>query len=413
MPSPPWLAAAAASPDRTERSSAPDPSSPSSAAGPILELVESFPVETRLDHPQLPEAHDIWREMIDSATHTLAFAEFYASNAPNSRLEPIVRAIESAASRGVQVRFLAEQKFYATYPRTLDRLDSRPGIEVRRFDVASLMGGVLHAKYFIVDGREAYLGSQNFDWRALTHIQELGVRIRESATVRALGDLFEADWAWAGGAPPENRIARSAGAYRFPATVTTRADTLQVTPVFSPRGWLPDDSLWDLPRLVGMIDEAQESVRVQLLTYRTVGRDGRFFDQLESALRRAAARGVEVQLLLAHWSKRASTIPGLQSLQVLPGITVKLVTIPAWSGGFIPYARVVHAKYMVVDGQRAWVGTSNWERDYFYHSRNVGLLVTGESFAALLEDYFRNGWHSPYAERVDPCAAYPVPRIGE
>ena len=376
-----------------------------------IELVETFPIETALDHPAIPDAHIVWQEMIAGATESLAFAEFYASNAPGSRLEEIVQGIEAAAARGVHVRFLAEEKFYRTYPGTLDRLAARANIEVRRFKVGDLMGGVLHAKYFIVDGRAAFIGSQNFDWRALEHIQELGVHIRLDLVVDALLAVFETDWALAGGAPREHRAPLPH--LSFPAPVATTEDTLWITPVFSPRGWLPDETLWDLPHLIETIDGARESVRVQLLSYRTVGREGRYFDEIDSALRRAAARGVSVQLLLSHWSTRRGTIEGLQSLQVIPHIAVKLVTIPAWSGGFIPYARVIHAKYMVVDGRSAWIGTSNWEHDYFYASRNVGVMVENRKLAQQLEAFFRDGWNGPHAVDVDPGAQYPQPRIGE
>ena len=377
---------------------------------PAIELVESFPIETELDHPDIPEAHTVWLEMIAGATATLDFAEFYLSNQPDSRLDPIVQAIEAAARRGVQVRVLAEENFYSTYPATLERLAAQAGIEMRRFDVGALMGGVLHAKYFIVDDREAYLGSQNFDWRALTHIQELGVRIRVADIVGSLAAVFTTDWALAGGAASTYRAATAP--VTFPLTVHVAGDTLAVTPVFSPQGWLPDESLWDLPRIVELLDSAGSTLYLQLLTYRMVGRDGDYFAELETALRRAAARGVSVRMLLAHWSKRAGTIEGLKSLQAIPGIEVKLATIPDWSGGFVPYGRVIHAKYVVVDAQRAWLGTSNWERGYFHASRNVGLVLDGPGLAAQLERYFLTGWNSPYAELVDPCADYEVPRIG-
>jgi len=154
-------------------------------------------------------------------------------------------------------------------------------------------------------------------------------------------------------------------------------------------------------------------VRVQLLTYRSTDRNGHYFPTLENALRSAAARGVQVQLLLADWCKRSGTIEGLQSLQCLPNLDVRLVTIPAWSGGFIPFARVVHAKYLVVDGRAAWLGTSNWEQDYFYSSRNVGVILDGGDIPPRLDAYFLNGWSSAYAEGVDPAATYTAPRIGE
>lgn len=387
-----------------------------------IELVETFPVETGLDHPDLPEAHSVWLEMIGSAETRLDFAEFYASNSPGSRLEEIIIAVIAAADRGVTVRFLAEKGFYETYPETLERLNRHRNIEMRLYDVKALMGGVLHAKYFLVDRSQVYLGSQNFDWRALTHIQELGVRIREASCVTAIEDLFEADWRLAAlETPPADEIekrrllAPSVAAYSFPAAAILRQGNrpVSITPVYSPRDWCPADSLWDLPRLVAMIDSAAKNVRFQLLSYRTVGRDGTYFDALESALRRAAARNVNVEILLSHWSQRAGTIEGLQSLQAIRGITVKLMTIPEHSGGHIPYARVIHAKYLVVDGRSAWVGTSNWEHDYFFASRNVGLIIEGEGIGALLDRYFLTGWESGYSEQVDPCRKYSGPKIGE
>ncbi|HWM91748.1 MAG TPA: phospholipase D-like domain-containing protein [Thermoanaerobaculia bacterium] len=386
----------------------------------VLELVESVPVETTLDNPDLRDAHVVWPEMIDRARKTLDFAEFYASDDPDnrqSRLETVVQAVERAAARGVRVRFLAEKVFQKTYPETLARLAAKPGVEVRIYDFAVLGGGVLHAKYFLVDGQEVYVGSQNFDWRSLQHIQELGVRVVEPQVARAYLDVFETDWALAGPANPDQRPDRRtrvrSGSYLFPVQVGDGADAPWVTPVFSPTGWLPDQTLWDLPRLAEMIDRATSSVRIQLLTYKTLSRDGSYFDLLDTALRRAASRGVKVRLLLADWSKRQGTVEGLQSLQTIPGIDVRMSTIPPFSGGFVPFARVAHSKYMVVDGRRAWLGSSNWEGDYFYQSRNIGMIIDSPAVGARMERFFDNLWGSTYAYDVDPCATYEAPRVAE
>jgi phosphatidylserine/phosphatidylglycerophosphate/cardiolipin synthase-like enzyme len=352
----------------------------------------------------------VWPELIARAERRLDLAQFYASNGPGPSLERVIQAIEAAADRGVAVRFLAEEKFYKQYPDTLERLAKRKGIEVRRYDATKVLGSILHAKYFIVDGREVYEGSQNFDWRALEHIQELGVRVREPSIARAYQDVFDTDWALAGGADRGFRV-RTEG-LRFPVAVEAGGETLQVTPVFSPRGFLPDESLWDLPRLVRLIDEARRSVRVQLLTYRAASRDGQPWDELEGALKRAAARGVEVKLLVSHWALRDKTRPGLVALGGTPGLQIHVSTIPKWSGGDIPFARVVHAKYLVVDGARAWVGTSNWEKDYFTESRNVGLVLEGPRFCERLERFFEDGWTAPYTAPLSQAAqgGKPEPR---
>ncbi len=376
---------------RTAPASAP---APAPAEGSTLRLVETSPVETTLQHPDIPDAHEVWPALIGSAQKTLELAEFYLSNAPNSRLEPVVAAVEAAADRGVAVRVLAEEKFYRTYPDTLDRLARRPGIQVRRFDVAKRMGGILHAKYFIVDGATAYLGSQNFDWRALEHIQELGVELRESASVTALRDVFETDWLLAGGASNDTRI-RSPGS-EVPAAVLAEGGPARVTPVFSPKGFLPDERLWDLPRLVELINSARKTVRVQVLNYKASQR----FDELQGALVRAGRRGVQVELLVSEWATRGTGVAGLAALGRTPNVSVRVLTVPRWSGGEIPFARVIHAKYLAVDGERAWVGTSNWERDYFFESRNVGVIVEGAAFTERLERFFDDDWESEYVSAL-------------
>ena len=376
-----------------------------------IQLVESAPIETTLDHADIPNAAQVWPEMVAGATKELCFAEFYASDTAGSALASTLKAIESATARGVRVRFLLDQRFAQTYPEIPQLLRTFAATEVRFFDMKPLTGGVLHAKYFVVDAREAYLGSQNFDWRSLEHIQELGVRITSPALAAELQKTFDLDWQLADPARPKTEREKNAPVDGQVGSGPALAGTGPWL-VSSPRDLLAPDAHWDLPQLVRLIDGAREHVRLQLLTYKMATREG-YWDTLESALRRAAARGVKIELLVADWCKRKGTIEGLQSLEPLDNVAVKLVTIPQWSGGFVPYARVVHAKYLVVDGARAWIGTSNWERDYFYSSRNVGLVVEDAAFAGQLERFFASGWSSTYATPVDPCATYTPPKIGD
>jgi phosphatidylserine/phosphatidylglycerophosphate/cardiolipin synthase-like enzyme len=356
-----------------------------SAAGPkppVIQLVETVPVESSIERA-LPEAADVWVEMIAGAKTSIDLAEFYASNAPDSRLEPVVRALEAATARGVHVRMLAEHSFVKVYPDTLDRL-ARAHADVRHLDLGT--GGILHAKYFVVDGKDAFIGSQNFDWRALTHNLELGARIRDTAIAGGLEAIFALDWARAGGEPAP--------------TATAPISAL----VASPGSMLPPGLAWEVPALVARIDAARTTIHIQLLTYKAGD-----WDELEAPLLRAAARGVAVELLVADWSARKPTIGGLQSLARTAGVEVRMITIPPWSGGFIPYARVAHAKLLVVDGVAGWLGTSNWEKEYFYQSRNVALLVDDPALAAQLDLFFARAWK--LATRVDPDATYTPPRI--
>src|SRR6185295_9922730 len=81
------------------------------APAPLFELVETVPIETTLDHPELRDAADVWLAMIGAARSSIDLGQFYASNHQPSRLEPVVAALEAAIARGVRVRFFAEQGF--------------------------------------------------------------------------------------------------------------------------------------------------------------------------------------------------------------------------------------------------------------------------------------------------------------
>ncbi len=387
------------------------------AAAQELSLVETTPVETTLGSDAIPETHAVWLEMIESAEDTLHLAFFYASNEAGSRLEAVIAALEAAADRGVRVRLLSDAKFQETYPDTLARLDARGGIEVRLYDLSASTGGVLHAKYFVVDGREAYVGSANFDYRALEHIQELGLRVRVPALARELERVFALDWRLAGGevAPADAHApaGEPGSTPDQPVAATFDGQPVRARLLASPESLLPPGVAWDLPELVAAIDAAEEEVRLQLLSYSTSNRDRTYFEELDNALRAAATRGVRVKLLLADWSKRAWSIEALKSLAVLRDVEVRLITVPQAARGFVPFARVVHAKYLVVDGRRSWLGTSNWGEDYFRASRNVGLLVEGEALGAALVDFHERTWASQYAETVEPGKEYAAPRIGD
>ena len=386
---------------------------PARAEVPALQLVATWPVEVE-GGPELPAAHEVWTTMIDGARERIDLAHFYASNAEGSRLEPVVAALERAAARGVRIRWLGEEKFYATYPETLDRLAARDGITVRRLRTEELLEGVLHTKVMLVDGRSAFVGSQNFDWRALEHIVELGVQIRDAPTVAVFDEVFEADWRLAGGEALEEIAADwSVDARDFPRTVQHDGAPVAIVPALSPPGFVPDDDFLDLPRMLDAIGAARTTVRAQMLSYSPVTRDGGDWPVLDQALRAAATRGVRVELLVSHWNTRPGQVEHLKSLQVLPNVEVRVATVPAWSGGFIPFARVIHAKTLTVDGRWSWVGTSNWSEGYFTGGRHHGLVVEGAPFAADVDDVFDRVWNAPWTATVDPAREYPVPRVGE
>lgn len=362
---------------------------------PATGLVQSVPAETELADPAIPFAKDVWVDMIRGAKVSVDAGEFYVTNRAGSAMEPVLAELEKAGARGVKVRFLLSVKMLNEDPASVARIRRIPGAEVRSFNLAGVSRGILHAKYFVVDGREAALGSQNFDWRALEHIHELGVRTSDPRIVVRLAELFALDWAFAGSGKLPELPGR--------ATPVIRSD---VELVASPPFLTPRDIRPAIDALVELIGQAKVSVRVQLLTYSPVAGQDCFWPVLDHALRAAAVRGVKVRLLVSDWVLGGRAMPHLKALSLIPNLEVKIASIPEAKEGHIPYARTIHSKYLVVDETHLALGTSNWEESYFTESRNIELIFRDSPLAAQAARIHDRLWNSPYTFALDPVGTY-------
>jgi phosphatidylserine/phosphatidylglycerophosphate/cardiolipin synthase-like enzyme len=100
----------------------------------------------------------------------------------------------------------------------------------------------------------------------------------------------------------------------------------------------------------------------------------------------------------------------LKSLAALPNVTVKFSRLPPSPQGFIPYARVEHAKYAVADDRSACIGTGNWEWSYFNVSVDASVFVHGAGPARTLASIFDRDWNGPYVTTIEPGGSYAPPR---
>lgn len=359
-----------------------------------ITLGETRPLETSLGDPTLPSAQALWVEMIDAARKSVDLEHFYLSHKRGEALQPVLDAIGRAAARGVRVRLLLDARMRTTYPWPLDSLSALPGIEVRGVDFRRLAGGVQHSKFMVVDGRDAFLGSQNLDWRALSHIHEMGARIRIAPIAAAMGDVFETDWRAADTA--YRAVAVSRARPRQPVRFTQDGERGEAWLSASPPKLLPAGVLRDHEILLARLRGAQREIVAQVLQYGVAGY-GERDSSLHEALIAAAGRGVKVRLIVSDWVMGESGEQDLRALAAVPGIEVRISRVPDWSVGYIPFARVEHCKFMVADGEWLWLGTSNWEPGYFTSSRNLALTVRHRGLAGSVRRVFQTSWDAPSA----------------
>ena len=330
-------------------------------------LIESTPADLSFDHPHIQDAYMEWPKIFSKAQKSIDIAAFYISPSPKAdALDASWEELHKATLRGVQLRILLDKNFSQKYPNPLKELQTWPNTTLRFIEFPK---GVMHAKYFIVDNTIAFLGSQNFDYRAMEHIFELGYLCTEKTLVQSLIHVFSADW-------------------NTQAYITIPKSEKQHRLYVSPSRTVAEHAQ-ELPHLLHLINTTQKHLSIQLLSYNNKSRSGEHWPVLDNALINAKKRGVHVELMVSDWSTKGSKGEALQMLQK-NGINIHIISVPEHPDGPIPYARTIHAKYMISDQNNCWLGTSNWAKGYFLESRNVGVISYDSPICSQLQEIYND-----------------------
>jgi phosphatidylserine/phosphatidylglycerophosphate/cardiolipin synthase-like enzyme len=378
-----------------------------------LQFAESVPDETVYGSTYTARPQAVWLDMIAASSKTLDIEEFYIADQAGEAMEPVLAAVKDAVKRGVKVRLIVDSAMMGETQKALPAL-KEAGVEARVINFKPVGGGIQHSKFFVVDGKELYVGSQNFDWRSLTQIHELGLRIKSPLAAADFSRVFEADWAIAGGADPKKTFAKKGEALvtsAKPEKATLAGTEVTYSLAFGPRGAIPAGMDTEISEMLKIVASAKKTVRGQVMTYALEEHGSKRWAELDAAFRKAAARGVKVELVFADWGMGGKADRDIKALSKTDNITVKISALPLHSRGLIPFARVEHLKYLVVDGATGFVTTSNWGPGYFLTSRGAAVIIKGAPAASILEDIFYRTWTGPYVLPVDPLKEYqPVKR---
>ncbi|MBK6771550.1 MAG: hypothetical protein IPG78_05365 [Ignavibacteria bacterium] len=370
-----------------------------------IEIVESIPLETPLEKSDLPRTLNVWLKMINEAKESVDIETFYFANEKGKPLEQIIAALKDAAGRGVIVRIIVDSGFYSKNDKSVDELEGIKNITIKKIPFSNLAGGVMHAKYFIADKINVFTGSQNFDWRALIHIHEIGIRVKNKDMGRTFSELFETDWKLC----DNNFYGITNMAVHFfvnkdnPVTVSSdKYGQVMMYPAFSP----PDLNMPGLSseedELIKIIDYSKNRLLIQMYSYSPKTRSKEIkYDRIDNALRSAASRGVKVKIIFSDWAIRDEATDFIKSLSAEKNIEIKFSSIPQYSAGFIPYSRVDHCKYFISDNNISWISSSNWEWGYFNNSRNATIVTENLKINEELEKVFYRSWDSNFTEKVD------------
>ena len=255
---------------------------------------------------------------------------------------PVIDALEEAANRGLDVRVMLEPHPYGFSPvsvqETMDKLKAAGG----KVNTSDPTFQLTHAKFMLIDGSILWVMTANLSQSALggsksATNREYLLEDSESQDVQEAQTIFTDDW---------NRT-----------TPTLSDANLIVSPVNS------------RAKLLALINGTQSSLFIE---------DEEMQDQqTEDALAQAAKRGVTVEVVLPAPSggsdSNGSGVAYLRSHNVSVREDQQLY---------------IHAKLMIVDGTRAFVGSENFSSASLDLNRELGLIVAAPDIIQMLETTF-------------------------
>jgi phosphatidylserine/phosphatidylglycerophosphate/cardiolipin synthase-like enzyme len=274
--------------------------------------------------------------LIDSATTTLDVHMYLWT------VKPLADRIVAAKQRGVQVRVILDPDEAGN--NAVEPIFASGGVTVRQ---ASALYTFSHAKYLIVDRHTASIMSMNFNVDAMNSERNYGVIDKDPEDVSDLIQIFEMDWAAAGGEPPKP------------------ADLACTRLVVSPNN--------SKMRLVELVNSAKSTLELEVLYLSETN--------VRNAVGEAKGRGVDVRVILED--------PTDSSVEYLTGLGIPVK--------FPPSSIYLHSKLIIADGV-AFVGSENMSQTSLTKNREVGVFVTEPAAQQVIETAFESDWTASHTQ---------------
>ena len=291
-------------------------------------------------------------------------------------------AMERAVQRGVVVRVLLDHistgrsaTHKATYAE-LDRIGAKwsfmlPVMPFKgKFQRPDLRN---HRKIVVVDGRVAYLGSQNLIDRSYNskknlkrglQWQELVARVT-GPVVAGANAVFLSDWY----SETDENLLETENVPAVQVAVDTSPEALDCQVVPSGPAY---DGENNLRQFLTLVNSAQHRV---IITSPYFVPD----EAMVYAITSASFRGLDVQLFVSEIGDQGSVWHAQRSYYgVLLRAGVRIWMYPG------PY--ILHAKHLSIDDDVAVIGSSNMDIRSFALNFEVTLLVRGRSFVAQMRE---------------------------
>ena len=309
-----------------------------------------------------PDAHVPIIQKIQAAQSEINMTMFHMSD------PQIVAALKDAAGRGVNIRIIFDKIQYNS-PKGNDVVTqlSGAGINIRK---ATKGFSITHEKAMTIDGAIAMVSTMN-EVDKFTDMLDYGIFNQDPDVVTEMNSVFETDWQNA-----------QTGAAETPALSD---DNLLWSPINSST------------KLVKLIDSATQTL---ILTVENMGQT-----DIQAALLRAAARGVQVRTLVPMCDIGTPSFNQAPSQALIEG-GVNARMLPGPATPTLPY---IHAKTIVVDSKMVYLGSENFSFNSLQKARELGIILPNAELAGDLDYFFEKLWVQAQPPPTQPhynCPAF-------
>jgi cardiolipin synthase len=270
----------------------------------------------------------------------------------------VENALSAAKARGVDVKIILDAKNVesrgsaAVAQRLIDH-----GVEITKSSPAF---SITHVKAMVIDDTRAVIMSLNLT-RIFDHTRDYAIVTDDAGVVDEFLRVFQAD-------------------------IDNAAQKTGNTPPLANAAlvWSPVNAE---ARIVGLIDSARTSIAAST--------ENLGDKPASDAFARAAKRGVKVRLLAPMCDLGNSPLRNLPYVDDLDHANVDARVMPPPATRDQPY---IHAKMMIIDGARGFIGSINFSDNSMKHARELGIVF--EDHAAITA--FSNAYESDWRAAVPP-----------
>ena len=147
----------------------------------------------------------------------------------------------------------------------------------------------------------------------------------------------------------------------------------------------------DLREPVAVWTELFDSAKKEIVIaqFYAVSKPGTAFEKVLASLTAAGQRGVKIRFLLDQKGVGLSEAATIARIKAIPNLDLRLIDFNKITGNGI-----VHAKYLAVDGEVAYIGSQNFDWRSFEHIHETGLRITEPSMVSQVQAIFEQDWQA-------------------